>query len=134
MRNLDAHLTDIMKKNLMFKCLELMNKEKLRLFMWKDLRQYFYIKVDNDWDESKMTVFISQIKKDIGKYHENTIVSANFVQKKKLYGFDGGEEHTFILMKFQSEAAMRKVKNLWYTAGKKKGVYQKVLTPGGICM
>ena len=27
---------------------------------------YFYIKVNDDWNESKMTMFLSQIKEDMG--------------------------------------------------------------------
>ncbi len=71
---------------------------------------YFYIKVKDDWDESKMTMFMSQIKKDMGAYYEGSIEKASFVKKKKLYGFDGGKQHTFILLKFKNEAAMRKAK------------------------
>jgi DNA polymerase elongation subunit (family B) len=31
-----------------------------------------------------------------------------------LYGFDGGKEHKFILIKFKNIAAMNKVKNMWF--------------------
>ena len=92
---------------------------------------YFYIKVENNWDDSKMSAFLSQIKKDIGSYHEKGILKTKYVSKKKLYGFDAGENHTFILLKFNNEGTMRKVKNLWYTSGTKKGVYQRVLNPEG---
>ena len=95
---------------------------------------YFYVKVENDWDESKMSALVSQIKRDVGSYHEKGILSTRFISKRKLYGFDAGENHTFIIMKFSSEATMRKVKSLWYISGVKKGVYQRVLNPDGyIC-
>lgn len=92
---------------------------------------YFYIKVENDWDENKMSALMIQIKKEIGSFHEKGIIKSIFVSKKKLYGFDGGKNHTFILIKFRSEDTMRKVKGLWYTTVKKKGVYHKVLNPLG---
>lgn len=44
---------------------------------------YFYIKVENEWDDSKMAIFISQIKKDIGSYHEKGILKTRYVSKKK---------------------------------------------------
>ena len=92
---------------------------------------YFYIKVNDDWNESKMTMFLSQIKEDMGKYYEGSIEKASFVKKKKLYGFDGGKHHTFILIKFKNEAAMTKAKNLWYTTKTTKGQYKKFLTKEG---
>ena len=92
---------------------------------------YFYVKVEDDWNDAKMSTLIAQIKKDIGGYHEKGILKASFVNRRKLYGFDGGKDHTFILIKFRSEATMRKVKNLWYTSGKKNGVYQRALNPDG---
>ena len=92
---------------------------------------YFYVKVENDWDQSKMLAFIAQVKQEVGPYYEKSILQPKFVKKNKLYGFDGGEKHTFILMKFQNESTMRKVKNLWYTSAVKKGVYQRTLNPDG---
>jgi len=92
---------------------------------------YFYVKVQDDWNESKMTMFISQIKEDMGRYYDGSIEKASFVKKKKLYGFDGGKQHTFILIKFKSEAAMRKAKNLWYTTKTTSKTYKKYLTKEG---
>ena len=71
---------------------------------------HFYIKVENDWNEAKKMVLLAQIKRDIGSYHEQSIVKASFISKRKLYGFDGGKNHTFILLKFNNESTMRKVK------------------------
>lgn len=96
-----------------------------------DFTPYFYIKVEGEWDDCKMMIFVSQINDDLGKYYDNSIVKASYVNKKKLYGFDGGKEHTFILIKFTSEAAMRKAKNLWYTTTITNRVYNKVLNPAG---
>lgn len=36
------------------------------------------------------------------------------VKRKKLYGFDGGKQHNFIVLYFKNLAIMNKVKNLWY--------------------
>ena len=62
----------------------------------EEFTPYFYIKVENDWDDSKMAALLSQIKKDIGSYHEKGILKTKYVSKKKLYGFDSGKNHTFI--------------------------------------
>ena len=68
-------------------------------------------------------------------YFENSIISMNYISKKKLYGFDAGEKHTFIEIKFKNESAMRKVKNLWYSSTTSKtGEYTRgLIKEGYIC-
>jgi DNA polymerase elongation subunit (family B) len=94
---------------------------------------FFYAKVDDDWNEPIKCDFIEQLRSELGAYHEEAIVSAKLVKQKKLYGFDAGKLHTFILIKFINESAMKKAKNLWYTSStcKKTGVYSKKLKPNG---
>ena len=94
---------------------------------------FFYAKVGDDWNEPIKCDFIEQLRCDLGAYHEEAIVSAKLVKQKKLYGFDAGKLHTFILIKFINESAMKKAKNLWYTSStcKKTGVYSKKLKPNG---
>ena len=97
-------------------------------------RPFFYIKVESSWygDQGKLLSFKSQIVKEIGDYYQDSITSIKYVSKKKLYGFDGGTKHTFIELRFQSESAMRKVKNLWYTSGiSPTGEYTRILKPTG---
>ena len=93
---------------------------------------FFYVKVGDDWTPSEKTRFVSQLRDDMGKFYENSIKSARLIQKKKLYGFDAGKEHTFIEITFETEAAMRKAKGVWYTSkNTKSGEYKRELTKGG---
>ena len=86
----------------------------------ENFKPFFYVKVEDDWNKSKKTSFLAHIKQQIGKYYEDSICECKLVKRKKLYGFDGGKRHKFILFKFENERAFNKVKNLWYTTPKKK--------------
>jgi hypothetical protein len=81
---------------------------------------FFYAKVGDDWSEEKTNSFINAMKKELGDYYANSIVSATIVKKKKLYGFDAGKLHNFILIKFNNEMTMKKAKNLWYKSSPTK--------------
>jgi DNA polymerase elongation subunit (family B) len=99
---------------------------------------FFYAKVGDDWTETQNTGFITQLRRDIGKYYENDIISTKLIKRKKLYGFDGGKQHAFVLIKFKNETAMKKAKNLWYqTANSTNGAdgeYKRFLkSPGYMC-
>ena len=80
----------------------------------KDFKPFFYIKVGDDWDINKKFEFLRTIKQKIGKYYENSISDCKIIERKKLYGFDGGKNHKFIIMKFDNTVAYNKVKNLFY--------------------
>ena len=95
---------------------------------------FFYVKVDKSWykNQGKLMSFKAQIIKEIGNYYQDSIVSMKYISRKTLYGFDGGEKHTFVEIKFKNENVMRKVKNLWYTSTTSKtGEYTRSLLPGG---
>ena len=78
-----------------------------------DYKPFFYILVDEKWNESHRIGFVAQIYDDIGKYYNGSIVSSKFVYKNKLYGFDAGKKHKFLVLRFQNEQVLKKVKNLW---------------------
>jgi DNA polymerase elongation subunit (family B) len=80
---------------------------------------FFYIKVPPNYESSSNVAFTAQIKRDLRGFPNNCISSVNIVKQQKLYGFDGGKKHNFLLVKFRSEAAMRKAKNLWFTYNEK---------------
>ena len=86
----------------------------------ENFKPFFYIKVDDDWNKSKKLRFLSHIKEQVGKYYEDSICECKLIKKKKLYGFDAGKKHKFILFKFENERAFNKVKNLWYLNPPKK--------------
>ena len=97
----------------------------------KKFTPFFYAKVGDDWTKTTCTEFISQMRNDMGRLYETSILSYKLLNRKKLYGFDGGVNHKFIEISFSSEAAMRKAKNLWYISYKKNGEYCRELCETG---
>ena len=83
--------------------------ETVAIFV-KGFSPFFYAKVGDDWDENTCSKFITQMRNDMGRFYENTILSSKLLSRKKLYGFDGGKNHKFVMITFSSEAAMRKAK------------------------
>ena len=59
----------------------------------------------------------------MGNYYKDSLISGNFVKRKKLYGFDAEKFHTFLCLKFKSTGAFNKAKKLWYTDTYDKGVF-----------
>ena len=99
---------------------------------------FFYAKVGDKWKEDEQIGFIKQLKTyGLNEYDEDSgkdsdIVSSKLIRKKKLYGFDGEKLHNFILIQFKHEAAMNKVKKLWYDISTSEtGEYKKMLKPNG---
>ena len=93
---------------------------------------FFYVMVSDTWDESSKIGFINQMKRDMGRYFEESIVGSQFIKKNKLYGFDNNKQHTFIVIKFKNENAMKRAKGLWYiNMPSQSGEYNKKLNPSG---
>ena len=76
---------------------------------------FFYVKVPPYWKSNEKHDFIGKLKNDMGEWYQDSIFSSKYVNKKKLYGFDGGITHKFLLIQFNNELAMKKAKNQWYT-------------------
>jgi DNA polymerase elongation subunit (family B) len=91
--------------------------ETFSLFV-KDYKPFFYVKVGEDWTLGHKDEFLNHVKTKVGKYYENSICECKIIKRKKLYGFDGGKEHKFVLFKFNNTIVMNKVKNLFYENGK----------------
>ena len=82
-----------------------------------DYHPFFYVKVADHWTNATKSAFIRDIKKNIkSRYYENSILTekCEIVEKRKLYGFDGGKNHKFVLLVFKNTTVMNRVKNLWY--------------------
>jgi DNA polymerase elongation subunit (family B) len=82
-----------------------------------DYHPFFYVKVADHWTNATKSAFIRDIKKNVkSKYFENSILTekCEIVEKRKLYGFDGGKNHKFVLLVFKNTTVMNRVKNLWY--------------------
>ena len=100
-----------------------------------DYHPFFYVKVGEHWTNTTKSAFIRDIKKNLkSRYYENSILAdkCEIVEKRKLYGFDGGKNHKFVLIMFKNTTVMNRVKNLWfhdiYTARDGK---TRALKPGG---
>jgi len=85
----------------------------------EDFKPFFYVKVGDEWAQYAKNSFLQFIKKKLGKYYENSITDCKIIKRKKLYGFDGGKEHKFIMFQFTNLQAFNKAKNLWYNSDKK---------------
>jgi DNA polymerase elongation subunit (family B) len=85
--------------------------------MVEDYTPFFYLKVSNNWGQTKKTALLEHIKSKIGKYYADSILEFKLIERKKLYGFDAGRKHRFIEMKFSNVNVYNKVKNLWYQDG-----------------
>ena len=76
---------------------------------------FFYVKIGGNglWTPSQKNCFSQRLQEDL----ENNagITKLTLVQRKQLYGFDGGKLHMFVLITFKNESKMRNAKRLWYT-------------------
>ena len=96
----------------------------------EDFKPFFYVMVNDSWTINIKEQFLQHIKVKIGKYYEDSISECIIIKRKKLYGFDGGKEHKFIKLEFNSFSAFNKAKNLWYSDYSKDG--RKLLEDGYI--
>ena len=87
---------------------------------------FFYVKVPDLWGFDAKTAFISDLKKAAGHYYEDSILDtrSKLIKRKKLYGFDGGKNHKFIMLKFKNLATFNKIKKLWYNKNEKLQLYK----------
>ena len=86
--------------------------------MVKEYNPFFYIKVPYNWSLSDKIGFLEHIKNKLGKYFASSITCCKLIKRKKLYGFDGGKEYKFLLLKFKNISTFYKARNFWYN---KKG-------------
>ena len=77
-----------------------------------DYNPFFFIKVNESWENKHLIQFKDHIVGIIGKYYERSILQLEFVDRKKLYGFDGGITHKFVKISFKNTICMNRVKNL----------------------
>ena len=93
----------------------------------RDYQPFFYIKVGDEWSIPQKSAFISHLKEKVGKFYHDSIldVESKLIRRKKLYGFDGGKEHKFVLIKFKNVATMNKVKNMWFQVKAGKQVLRR---------
>jgi DNA polymerase elongation subunit (family B) len=82
----------------------------------RDYSPFFYIKVGDEWTIPQKSAFVSHLKDKLGKYYQDSVLDfeSKLIKRKKLYGFDAGKEHKFVLIKFKNIATMNKVKSMWF--------------------
>jgi DNA polymerase elongation subunit (family B) len=93
----------------------------------RDYSPFFYIKVGDEWTIPQKSAFVSHLKDKLGKYYQDSILDfeSKLIKRKKLYGFDAGKEHKFVLIKFKNIATMNKVKNMWFQMKKGKQMLRR---------
>lgn len=94
---------------------------------------FFYVKVPDHWADSHRIDFMLKLEAALDTVHAACIVGSTLVKRKKLYGFDGGKEHNFILIRFKNVETMKKTANLWYNIQNQTSTteYKKTLKSGG---
>ncbi len=83
-----------------------------------DFEPYFYVKVAPSVDIGYM---VSEVRKAMGGFYSQSLVSYELVEKQKLYGFTGGQKSKFVKLIFTNTLALNKAKNLWYISGHPSG-------------
>jgi DNA polymerase elongation subunit (family B) len=76
-----------------------------------DYLPFFYVLVDDDWDEGNarsLQTFINSKKTVL-------VENSEIVEYNKLYGFAAGKKSKFVKLTFVNNYAMNKVKNMWYS-------------------
>jgi len=88
----------------------------------RDHQPFFYAKVPETWGFDAKALFLAELKKAVGKFNEESILTdeCKLIRRKTLYGFDGGKDHKFLMLKFKNMATMNRAKNQWYEWVSKK--------------
>jgi len=103
--------------------------ESCALFV-EDMNPFFYVLVPSDWEERTKNEFVIEVSKKL-RFSDGLIIKEKcaLVKRKKLYGFDGGKMHNFVVLYFKNLAIMNRVKNLWYISCPETNSYD--LNPEG---
>ena len=81
-----------------------------------DYTPFFFVKIPSHWGMGDKTEFLEFIKtKTLSAYNRDGLVGCKLVRRKKLYGFDGGKLHKFLVFKFVNMRVFHKVKRLWFS-------------------
>ena len=91
----------------------------------KDYTPFFYVKIPDSWGMAQKLDFINHLKEEVlGDYYKEGFLECKLVKRKKLYGFDGGKMHKFLVLKFVNMRVYYKVRGLWYNKQKKLQIYK----------
>ena len=79
-----------------------------------DFQPFFFILINNKWNNREMVELVKEIKTKIGRKYNDSIVEYEIVEYNKLYGFTAGKKDKFVKLTFKNTEVMNRVKNLWY--------------------
>ena len=77
----------------------------------KDFKPFFFVKVSERWTNSLYKGFVRHLQEE---RRIRGIASTALIDRKTLYGFDAGKDHKFVQLNFESLAAFRGCRKLWY--------------------
>ena len=82
----------------------------------KGYTPFFYVKIPDHWGLGHKVEFVEFIKEHaLNDYNRDGLVDCKLIRRKKLYGFDGGKLHKFLVFKFVNMRVFHKVKKLWFS-------------------
>lgn len=91
----------------------------------RDYAPFFYVKIPESWGMAKKLDFVNHLKEEVlGDYFKDGLLECKLVKRKKLYGFDGGKLHKFLVLKFINMRVYYKVRGLWYNKQRKLMIYK----------
>ena len=69
-----------------------------------NFKPYFYIKIPEDWDETKFKYFKNECMKMIPEYNHEGLDEAVMVLRKEFYGFTNNKLFKYGLFKFKNQS------------------------------
>ncbi len=66
----------------------------------------FYVNIPNDWNDMKINVLISEVKKKVNKRYKDSICKHTILHRKKFRGFTNNEKFKFIKFTFNNTRSM----------------------------
>ena len=78
----------------------------------RNFKPFFFVLVPDGkrWNRYNLNAFIKNLKAKCG----DGIDSSELIDRKKLYGFDGGKQQQFVKLSFPNTTLMNRVKKMWY--------------------
>jgi len=119
-------------KNFIIQAFGINSSNKTASIFIEKFYPFFYIMVNEDWNDQRKNEFMGHVKTLVGNYYEDSIISCILVKRHKLYGFDNKKLHTFIKISFTNSGAYNKLKKIFYDdKTSKSGQFERTLKEDG---
>jgi DNA polymerase elongation subunit (family B) len=80
----------------------------------RGFKPYFFIKIPQNWGIANVEIFMTTIKKIIGKdYHIRSLYNYEIVSRIEFYGYTGKQKKNFLKLTFLNKIAFNKFKKLF---------------------